>query len=67
MLLVRATNSKGYRTHLIAAIAMTLSVLEGHFPIASLFRCDFFYLWHVTRFFCISRASCLMWHIYCGH
>jgi len=31
--------------HLIAAIVMTLSLLEGHSPFASLFKCDFWYLW----------------------
>jgi len=28
---------------------MTLSVLEGHFPIASLFMCNFSYLWRIVR------------------
>jgi len=37
---------------------MTLSVLEGHSPIASLFKCDILYLWHVARFLCICRVSC---------
>jgi len=32
----------------IAAIKMTLSVLEGHSPIASLFKCDFLYLRYVS-------------------
>jgi len=27
---------------LIAAIVVTLSVLEGHFPIASIFKCNIF-------------------------
>jgi len=46
--------------YLIAAIIMTLSVFEGHSPIASLFRCDISYLWHVVLFLCICRASCLI-------
>jgi len=36
---------------------MTLSVLEGHSPIASFFKCDISYLWHVARSLCICRAS----------
>jgi len=36
----------------------TLSVFEGHFPIASLFKCDILYLWRVKRSLCICRASC---------
>jgi len=31
-------------TYLVAAIVMTLSVLEGHFPIASFLKCNFLYL-----------------------
>jgi len=34
-LLLKATNSKWYTTDLIAATSMALSVLEGHFPVAS--------------------------------
>jgi len=34
--------------YLITAIIMTLSVLEGHCPISSHFKCDVLYLWHVT-------------------
>jgi len=30
---------------LLAAIVMTLNVLEGHFSIASLSKCDLSYLW----------------------
>jgi len=45
--------------YLIAAIVMTLSVLEGHSPIASLFKCNISYLWHLTWSLCICRASCL--------
>jgi len=33
---------------LIAEILMILSVLEGHSPIASLFKNDISYLWHVV-------------------
>jgi len=44
--------------YLIAEIVMTLSVREGHSYIASLFKCDILYLWHVTWSFCICRASC---------
>jgi len=43
--------------YLIAASVMTLSILKGHFPIASLFKCDVSYLWHVARSLCICRAS----------
>jgi len=43
--------------YLIAAIVMTLSVLEGHSTIAELFKCDISYLWHVARSLCICRAS----------
>ena len=31
----------------IAAIVMTLSVLETHFPISSLSKCDILYWWRV--------------------
>ena len=36
--------------YLVAAIVMTLSVLEGHFSISSLYRCDISYLclWRVA-------------------
>jgi len=37
---------------------MTLSVLEGHSPIAGLFMCDISYLWRLARFLCICRACC---------
>jgi len=37
---------------------MTLSVLEGNSPIASLFKYDIAYLWRVARSLCICRASC---------
>jgi len=47
-----------FTAYLIAAIVMTLGVVEGHFPIASLFKCDISYLWRVAQSFCISRASC---------
>jgi len=48
-----------YTAYLIAAIAMTLSVLEGHHSAtAGLFKCDLSYLWRVARFLCICRASC---------
>ena len=39
---------------------MTSSVLEGHSPIASLFKCDISYFWCVARSLCICRASCLI-------
>jgi len=42
----------------MAAVVMTLSVLEGDSPIASLFKCDISYLWRVARSLCIGRASC---------
>ena len=34
---------------LTAAIIMTLSILEGHSSIASLFKCDILYLWCIMR------------------
>jgi len=37
---------------------MNLGVLEGHFSIASLFKCHISYLWRVARSLCICRASC---------
>jgi len=39
---------------------MTLRVLEGHFPIASLVKCDISYLWRVARSLCIFEAPCLV-------
>ena len=51
---------------LTAAIVMTLSVLEGHSTVASLFDCDILYLWHVASSFCICRASCKQYKKY-GH
>jgi len=30
--------------YLIAAIVMTVSILEGHFPIVSVFKCDIYAL-----------------------
>ena len=48
-----------YKAYLVAAIVMTLSVLEGHFSIASLSKHNILYLWHVARFLCICRASCI--------
>jgi len=44
--------------YLIAAIVMTLSVLEGHFPIASLSECNISYLWCIAPSLCICRAFC---------
>jgi len=46
-----------YKAYLIAAIAMTLSVLEGHVSITSLFKCDI--SWRVARSPCICWASCI--------
>jgi len=34
--------------NLIAAIVMTLSVLEGHSPVAGIFNRDISYQWHVV-------------------
>jgi len=48
--------------YLIAAIVMTLSVLEGHSPITSLFKCNILYLWHVAWSLCICWDSCLCCH-----
>jgi len=45
-------------TYLITVIVMTLSVLEGHFPTTSIFKCDFSYLCRIVRPLCICRASC---------
>jgi len=39
---------------------MTLSVLEGHFPIAGLFKWGVSYLWHFAQSLCIYRASCFI-------
>jgi len=47
--------------YLMAAIVMTLSVLEGHSLIASLFKYEFWYLWHVESSLCICIASCSDW------
>ena len=44
--------------YLLAAIVMTMSVVEGHSPIASLFKCDISYLQCVTGSLCIRRTSC---------
>jgi len=41
---------------------MTLSVLEGHSPIASLFKCNISYLYHITWSLCIFRASCILYY-----
>jgi len=38
-----------YTAYLIVAVVMTLSVLEGHSPLASLFKCNILYLWHVAH------------------
>ena len=47
------SDTRYYTAHLLAAIiVMTLSVIEGHSPIASLFRCDISYLWRVARSLC---------------
>jgi len=48
--------------YLIAAIVMTLSALEGHFLIESLFKCVILYLWLAARSLCICRASCYSLH-----
>jgi len=34
---------------------MTLSVLEGHNPIANLFKCDISYLWHTVHSLCYAE------------
>jgi len=39
--------------YLTAATVITLIVLEGQFPIASLFKCDITYLWHIAQSLCI--------------
>jgi len=41
MLLQQTTIRKSYAAYSLAAVAMTLSVYEGHSPIASLFGWDF--------------------------
>jgi len=48
-----------YGVDLIAATVMTLSVLEGHSPIACVFRCDISYLWHIAR--SSAYAELLVW------
>jgi len=49
--------------YLIAAIVMTFSVLEGHFPIASFFKCDISYLWCAAQ----SSASAELVRITCKY
>jgi len=39
------SDSNSYMAYLIATIVMTLSFLESHSSIASLFKCDISYLW----------------------
>jgi len=46
--------------YLIAAVVMTLSVLEDHSSIASLLKYNFSYLWHIAWSLCICRASCFV-------
>jgi len=36
---------------------MTLSVLQDHSPIASLFKCDISYLWRVARSLCSTKSN----------
>jgi len=50
--------------YLIAAIVMTLSVLEGHSTIASIFSCDILHLWCVMRSLCICKGSCLSFFLF---
>jgi len=45
--------------YLTAATVMIMSVLEGHSPIASLYKCIISYLWHTVQSICIYRASCI--------
>jgi len=58
MLWQQATNRKrySYSAYLMAAIVMILNVIEGHSPIASLFKCDISYVCHVGHSLCICRA-----------
>jgi len=42
----------------MAVIVMTISILEGHSSIASLFKCDISYLWHIVWSLFICGASC---------
>jgi len=42
---------------LITAIVMTLSILEGHSPIARLYKSDILYLWHIVSHVLWSFAS----------
>ena len=63
---------KSYMAYQIVAMAVTLNDLEGHSPVAGLFKCNptniraAFYTILVStgsvfaRFLCISRASCLL-------
>jgi len=46
--------------YLIAAIVMTWSVLEGHSPIASLFKCSIVYLLRVMWSLCNCSAELLV-------
>jgi len=67
--LLQVTNSRWYSTYLIAAIVMTLSVLEGYFPIISHFKCDFSYFCGTSRgpsvsaelFVVITRKWAVSW------
>jgi len=45
--------------YLTAASVMTLSVLEVHSAIASLFKCAVSYLWRVTWSLYLCRAFCI--------
>jgi len=59
----QATNRRWYIAYLIAAIVMTLRVLEGHSYIASVFKCAISYSYCIMQSLCIGRASCfcIMW------
>ena len=66
--LQRKTNRKSYVAYQMAATAVTLNDLEGHSPLADVFKwnpsniCAAFYTIStdsvLARFLCISRASC---------
>jgi len=49
-----------YMAYLIGAVIMTLSFVEGHSSIASLFKCDILCLCRVAWFLCICRAFCYL-------
>jgi len=46
--------------YLKAAIVMISSVLEGHSPVASVYKCNFWYLWR-----CFVQSLCILQSFLC--